>query len=56
MLTTLSNYNCNYYFIMYLGDVKKFLVSRTHNKGISKIEEKLRMHVYDLQTLKYPFI
>ena len=39
---------------MYLGDVKKFLVSRTHNKGISKIEEKLRMHVYDL--LKYSFI
>ena len=41
---------------MYLGDVKKLLVSRTHNTGISKTEEKLRIHVYDLQNLKYPFI
>ena len=55
MLTTLNNYNCNYYFIMHLDDIKKFLVSRTHNTGISKTE-KLRMYVYDLQKLKYPFL
>ena len=53
MLTTLNNYKCNYYVIMHLGDVNKFLVSRTHNPGLSKTE-KLRMHVYDLQ--KTPFI
>ena len=28
MLTTLNNYNCNYYLIMYLGGVNKFSVSR----------------------------
>ena len=40
MLTTLNNYNCNYYFIMHLGDIKKFLVSRTHNTRITKTEKR----------------
>ena len=44
MLTTLNNYNCNYYLIMHLCDVKNFLVNRTHKKGITKTE-KLRMYV-----------
>ena len=51
MLTTLNNYNCNYYLIMHLGDINKFLVSRKHKIVISKTE-KLRMHVYDLEKVK----
>ena len=53
MLTTFNNYNCNYYLIMHLGDVNKFLVSRTHKIGISKTEKrKITNPVYDLQKLK----
>ena len=40
MLTTLNNYKCNYYLIMHLGDVKKFLVNRKHKIGISKTEKR----------------
>ena len=40
MLTTLNNYKCNYYLIMHLGDVKKFIVNRKHKIGISKTEKR----------------
>ena len=46
MLTTLNNYNCNYYLIMNLGDVKKSLVGRTHNTGFSKTEKTKITNTY----------
>ena len=46
MLTTLNNYNCKFYVIMHLGDTKKFLVSQTHNTGISKTEIRKMTHAF----------
>ena len=40
MLTTLNNYNCKYYLIMHLCDIKKFLVNRIHKTGIIKTEKR----------------